>query len=178
MGKSRRGRREYGWKLGQGPTRVDKSRARIETVGLGDSGPPKRRGMSKRIVILGAAAPAPRSFATSCNTRMRRASPCASAIWTWPRGRTGRRGHPAASVFPLDAWPARGPKSRGGGQSRSSACCRPFFIRRWPKMPSPPGLTLITPSYLSSEIAALDAAAKTAGIPILNELGWIRASIT
>ena len=80
-------------------------------------------------------------------------------------------GHPAASTFALDAG---NPEARRKEIADADLVISmlPAFLH--PEVASDAIATrtpLITPSYLSPEIAAMDQAAKDAGIPILNELG-------
>ena len=80
-------------------------------------------------------------------------------------------GHPAASTFALDAG---NPEAR-----RAEIADADLVISMLPAILHPEvardAITtrnpLITPSYLSPDIAALDGAARDAGIPIVNELG-------
>ena len=80
-------------------------------------------------------------------------------------------GHAAASTFALDAG---NPDARRNEISEADLVISmlPAFLH--PQVAADAIATrtpLITPSYLSPEIAAMDQAAKDAGIPILNELG-------
>ncbi len=80
-------------------------------------------------------------------------------------------GHPAATAFALDAG---NPEARRNeiAQADLVISMLPAFLH--PEVATDAIATrtpLITPSYLSPEIAAMDQAAKDAGIPILNELG-------
>ena len=80
-------------------------------------------------------------------------------------------GHPAATAFALDAG---NPEARRNeiAQADLVNSMLPAFLH--PEVATDAIATrtpLITPSYLSPEIAAMDQAAKDAGIPILNELG-------
>ena len=79
--------------------------------------------------------------------------------------------HPAASTFALDA---QNPDARRMEIAEADLVISmlPAFLH--PEVARDAIATrtpLITPSYLSPEIAAMDAQAKEAGIPILNELG-------
>ena len=80
-------------------------------------------------------------------------------------------GHAAASAFALDAG---NPEARRHEIAEADLVISmlPAFLH--PEVAADAIATrtpLITPSYLSPEIAAMDQAAKDAGIPILNELG-------
>ena len=81
------------------------------------------------------------------------------------------QGHSAASTFALDAG---NPEARRNEIDEADLVISmlPAFLH--PEVAADAIATrtpLITPSYLSPEIAAMDQAAKDAGIPILNELG-------
>ena len=80
-------------------------------------------------------------------------------------------GHPRATTFALDA---KNPDARRSEIEHADLVISmlPAFLH--PEVAKDAIATrtpLITPSYLSPEIKAMDAAAKAAGIPILNELG-------
>ena len=80
-------------------------------------------------------------------------------------------GHPVASVFAMDAGQ---PEARRAEIDEADLVISmlPAFLH--PEVARDAIATrtpLITPSYLSPEIAAMDGEAKAAGIPILNELG-------
>ena len=80
-------------------------------------------------------------------------------------------GHPCASVFRLDAGQPEARRAEVEAAelvvSMLPAFLHPDVARDAIATRTP----LITPSYLSPEIAAMDSEAKAAGIPILNELG-------
>lgn len=79
--------------------------------------------------------------------------------------------HPSASVFALDAGDDGARKEEIAGADLVVSMLPAFLHPEVARDAIATRTPLITPSYLSPEIAAMDAEAKAAGIPILNELG-------
>ena len=80
-------------------------------------------------------------------------------------------GHPAASVFQLDAGQPEARRAEVEAADLVISMLPAFLHPEVARDAIATRTPLITPSYLSPEIAAMDAEAKAAGIPILNELG-------
>ncbi len=151
---------------------MDKSRAKYFQTGYCLlSAASELRGMSKSIVILGAG----RSSSSLIRHLLQNAS---SEGFTVRIGdldlalaEKKAEGHACASTFALDAG---NPEAR-----RKEIEAADLVISMLPAFLHPDvardaiatRTPLITPSYLSPEIAGMDAAAKAVGIPILNELG-------
>ena len=80
-------------------------------------------------------------------------------------------GHPAASTFALDAGNTEARRKEIEAADLVISMLPAFLHPEVARDAIATRTPLITPSYLSPEIAAMDAEAKAAGIPILNELG-------
>ena len=151
---------------------MDKSRAKYFGARLCLLSPASElSGMSKRIVILGAG----RSSSSLIRNLLQNAGEegFTVRIGDLDSALAERKadGHPAASTFALDAG---SPEARRKEIESSDLVISmlPAFLH--PEVAGDAIVTrtpLITPSYLSPEIAAMDGDAKAAGIPILNELG-------
>lgn len=127
--------------------------------------------MSKRIVILGAG----RSSSSLIRHLLQHADAEGYTVRIGDLdealAKRKAEGHPSASVFRLDA---AQPEAR-----RAEVAAADLVVSMLPAFLHPEvardaiatRTPLITPSYLSPEIAGMDAEAKAAGIPILNELG-------
>lgn len=80
-------------------------------------------------------------------------------------------GHPRASTFALDAGQPEARRQEIEAADLVISMLPAFLHPEVARDAIATKTPLITPSYLSPEIAAMDAQAKAAGIPILNELG-------
>ncbi|MBK11926.1 MAG: saccharopine dehydrogenase [Crocinitomicaceae bacterium] len=79
--------------------------------------------------------------------------------------------HPCASTFALDAGNPEARRKEIEAADLVISMLPAFFHPEVARDAIATRTPLITPSYLSAEIAGMDAEAKSAGIPILNELG-------
>ena len=127
--------------------------------------------MSKRIVILGAG----RSSSSLIRHLLQHADAEGYTVrigdLDLALAERKAEGHPAASVFQLDAGQPAARRAEVEAADLVISMLPAFLHPEVAQDAIATRTPLITPSYLSPDIAALDEAAKAAGIPILNELG-------
>ena len=150
---------------------MDKSRASLCTWWWYTDAATEIRFMAKRVLILGAG----RSSSSLIRHLLEHASAedYAVRIGDLDVALAERKadGHPAASVFALDAGDPGARRDEIDAADLVVSMLPAFLHPEVAKDAIVTGTPLITPSYLSPEIAAMDEAARNAGIPILNELG-------
>lgn len=158
-------------KIGPYVHHVDKSRASLAVGGADYSIGTEIGTMPKRVLILGAG----RSSSSLIRHLLQHAGPegFEVRIGDLDPALAARKaaGHAAASTFALDAG---NPEARRAEIEAADIVISmlPAFLH--PEVARDALVTrtaLITPSYLSPEIASMDGEARAAGIPILNELG-------